>query len=112
MTRDEITNTYTIEDGVIRSLGKFESEPVYAPYYWDVVLDGFADPLDWSEDETTWVCEITTEDRAMFPEIPADAVAIHLEETGQGFVNTETLTAAELGGLSHDQAHSAHSVRD
>ena len=41
MTRQEIESSYKIENGRIRSPGKFEGEMIYVPFYWNVFLDGF-----------------------------------------------------------------------
>ena len=33
-------------DGRITQPGKFEGEPVFAPYYWGIAMEGFADSDD------------------------------------------------------------------
>lgn len=44
MTRQEILDSYDIDaSGTIRSPGKFEGEPIFAPYFWDLGLQGFSD---------------------------------------------------------------------
>jgi hypothetical protein len=91
-------NEFRIDDGVIRTPGKFEGEPAYVPYFWDAVGNGFSETLHWSGDEVTDIVEIGEEDRAEWPEIPADAVAIHIQEMG-GFVYGELLTERELEEL-------------
>lgn len=50
MTRKEIEAAYTVVNGIIRSPGKFEGEPVWAPYYWEAYLinHGTSETPDWS----------------------------------------------------------------
>jgi len=44
MTRQEILAQYRVDEiGRIISPGKFEREPIFAPYFWDIALNGFAD---------------------------------------------------------------------
>lgn len=43
MQREEILRNYKVENNRIVSPGKFEGEPVFAPYFWDLALQGFAD---------------------------------------------------------------------
>jgi hypothetical protein len=83
MTRKDIERDYEVKDGVIKSLGKFEGEPVYSPYFYDAVLDGCSD--DDENGVTGFV--ITKEDRAEFPELRGFGVL--LTEDGNGFIYTE-----------------------
>jgi hypothetical protein len=43
--RDQIKREYAHDPvtGRITSPGKFESEPIFAPYYWQMGLEGFSD---------------------------------------------------------------------
>ena len=43
MTREETFRNYKVENDRIVSPGKFEGEPVFAPYFWEIGLEGFAD---------------------------------------------------------------------
>lgn len=43
MTRESILAEYNHLNGRITSPGKFEGEPVFAPYYWTLTMEGFAD---------------------------------------------------------------------
>ena len=36
----DIREEYNVVDGIIRNPGKFECEPEWVPYYWDLALDG------------------------------------------------------------------------
>jgi len=76
MTRAEILAQYEIKDGIIVSPGKFEGEPLYAPYFYSIWLDGGADSASLA---------ILPEDRKAFPEIPARRRKFWLSEDAQGF---------------------------
>jgi hypothetical protein len=88
MTRKQIESEYKVINGVIRSLGKFEAEPVYAPYFYDVLLNGGGEAQD--EDGVVRF-EITPEDITMFPELSGYSFAL-LDEDSQGFVYVEVCT--------------------
>lgn len=85
MTRTEIEATYKIQNGIIMSPGKFEGEPIYAPYFWDLVMDGGADETEDDGD----IFRISAEDRREFPEIDRDTTTIRIWEDGNGFVYTQ-----------------------
>jgi hypothetical protein len=75
--------------------GKFQGEPAYVPFYWEMTLEGFAsEELD--DNGQLWsIFFPSDEDRAIFPEI-GDAYAIALWEDDFGFVNrSEFSTQAE-----------------
>lgn len=81
MTRAEIEREYKVVDGVIRSPGKFEGEPVYAPYFWDAFLSGMVD-----EDDGEYLYfDVNDDDRRIFPELK-DVNRVSLREDDQGFV--------------------------
>lgn len=81
MTRQEIESQYKVENGIIRSPGKFEGEPVYAPYFWEALLDGMAD----KDDGKSAVFYITQEDKEQFPELKRRR-AVRLFQDDNGFV--------------------------
>jgi len=81
MTREDIEQDYTIENGIITNPGKFEGEPVYAPYFYDAYLNGMA---DYDDGDEMWF-DITADDRAMFPEI-GEATRAILSIDDNGFV--------------------------
>lgn len=65
--------------------GKFEGEPIFAPYFWECALDGMA---DW-DDGKLYKFDITLKDREDWPELAAWLGRRHtlrLHEDGQGFV--------------------------
>jgi hypothetical protein len=67
--------------------GKFEGEPVFAPHYWDIALQGFAD-----EDRgTSYTFKFKNGDRdfAVWPELKkwlGRKRTLRLFEDSQGFV--------------------------
>lgn len=79
MTRQDIERDYDVENGIIRSLGRFEGEAIYVPYFWEVYLDGFA-----SDDDGQHIMfEVTDEDREQFPELVGRKwVTLYESETG------------------------------
>lgn len=82
MTRKEIESAYRVGDsGRILSPGKFEQEMVYAPHYYDVLCNGFAD----EDSGGVTLFKVTDEDRKEFPEL-REAAWVTLEENDVGFV--------------------------
>ena len=83
MDRHEIEHSYKIENGIIRSPGKFEGCALYAPYFHDAYLNGMEDGAD---DDYVWFA-VSAEDRAQFPEIGHDVATVLLREDDNGFVH-------------------------
>lgn len=83
MTRAEIEQEYKVEDGRITSPGKFEGEPIYAPYFWDLYLNGFAD----DDDGELLTFAVDQEAIDEFPELQ-NIATVQLWENSQGFVST------------------------
>lgn len=99
--RDAIRTEYeTSNRGIIQSPGKFENEPEYAPYFWNFTLDGSAEILDWSDGATTHLVTVEDGDRAAWPSLGVDTIAVHVQESDTGFVTCETLNAGELAMLN------------
>lgn len=65
----------------INSPGKFEGEPVYAPYFYDAMLDGDG---EWINDVVQRF-DVTDDERKMFPELE-DCKQVDLLEDSDGFV--------------------------
>lgn len=82
MTRDQIEAAYNVVDGIIRSPGKFEGEPVYVPYFWNAALEGGGGDED---DGELIIFNVTADDRETWPEL-AGVERIKLLETDVGFV--------------------------
>lgn len=82
------TDGYIIVNGTIRSPGKFEGEPEFAPELWDIALSGFAD----SDDGRTYTFKINRDDplHAKYPTLKrwlGRRRSIKLFEDSQGFVH-------------------------
>lgn len=96
MTRKEITESYKVlKDGVIASLGKFEGEMLYAPYFYGVTLDGCAEELEHMQDgvgEYIALVAVEPHDRVEFPELDIETTFIGIIENDQGFVSATELT--------------------
>lgn len=97
MTRAEIESEFDIQDGIIKDPGKFEGEPVYAPYFYVLGMDSGADEDVYGADDTIHsVFFITDEDREQFPELKEEEIeALHVWEGETGFFNTEAVTREE-----------------
>lgn len=99
--RDAIIEDYDVSrDGIIHSPGKFEGEMLYAPYFWNWILESEGEEMT-DADGTPWtVLDISDEDRTMFPEIHRNIYRVALRENDQGFVyliDTSTPHFDELG---------------
>ena len=82
MTRKEIMAQYeTRPSGVIVSPGKFEGEMLYAPYFYDLLLNG---TVAYDDDDGREFIDVTDEDRAEFPEL-AGASRVECYEDDNGF---------------------------
>jgi len=89
MTRAELEKEYTTVGTYIRSPGKFEGESIWAPYFWNAVLNGEGD----HEDIDGRLCsrvDIVADDLREFPELKG-AKAVRLSEDDNGFVYCEIL---------------------
>ena len=90
MTPKEVRTQYNVDNhGIIRSPGKFDGEPVYAPAYWEVVLNGMADDDNGAESNPIAYFNLTENDRQTWPELD-DAICLALQEDDNGFVHTHT----------------------
>lgn len=80
--REQVLSDYKVnEHGIIQSPGKFEGEMLYAPYFYDRLLDGCPD----EDIEGVAFFVVNQDDRDEFPEL-YDVVGVALEETDTGFV--------------------------
>ena len=46
-----IREEYDVKDGIIQNPGKFECEPEWVPYYWDLALNGEGEDVSEYGDE-------------------------------------------------------------
>jgi hypothetical protein len=79
--RATIEQDYDVENGRIVSPGKFESEAVYAPYFYEAMLSGDGEEL--GDGELRF--DVTDEDRREFPELKGVEFVL-LSEDSNGFV--------------------------
>lgn len=83
--RDELLQQYDVNDrGIITTSGKFEGEPLWAPYFYEFASDGEELSFEGSGDYISLI-EISEEDRREFPELPGGKY-IYLVESMGGFV--------------------------
>lgn len=80
LTRKEIEAAYTVSNGVIRSSGKFEGEPVWSPYFFEAYMEGDGEDCG---DCVTFT--ITDQDVNQFPELTG-VTWIEMHTTDDGFV--------------------------
>lgn len=91
MTRNEVVAQFNVVDGVIRSPGKFEGEPLYTPYFWELALDGIGGEEESDEgDVLITTFEVDGTDTAEFPEL-AGVKQVSVYEDDLGFVHIETV---------------------
>lgn len=88
--------TYQECKDMVRGPGKLEACPVYAPYYYDAMMDGCPDDTAGDDSFSTDMFIVTAEDRAMFPELsdPTDE-CVTISVDNQGLVECNTCTRAE-----------------
>jgi hypothetical protein len=98
MTRQEVLEAYSVRDGVIESLGKFEGEAIFVPAFWDSMCDEISFP----DGETIYVAELTDDDRKEWPEIDPDTFALLMSESDQGFVTCEQASAERVAALQSE----------
>jgi len=87
MTRYELESAYKVEGNRIVSPGKFESENIWCPYFWEAALDGGASE-EWHGDGLKLTVEIEPEDVKQFPELEGFR-SVEMYEDGLGFVYCE-----------------------
>ena len=73
---------YVVENGRIMSPGKFEGKPEYAPYFYDLYLNG--DYYEAVGDDI--IFNINAEDRKRFP-VLAERAEVILRFDDQGFIS-------------------------
>lgn len=88
MTREEVMRVYKVEGERIISPGKFEGEPIFAPHYWQIGLEGFADFDDGKAYRFRF--KKADEDYKLWPELKkwlGRKRSMLLVEDSQGFVH-------------------------
>lgn len=89
MTRQDVLNEYKVDDyGIIRDPGKFEGEMLYAPYFYDLMMNGGSDFTDYDGDTPLELFDVSPDDVKEFPELK-DVSQIRCWESEQGFFYCE-----------------------
>jgi hypothetical protein len=81
MTREEIEAEYVVRGGIIVSPGKFEGQPLHAPHFWALGLEGAAD----EDDGECYAFHVDSSDVERFAEL-AGVRTLRLVEDANGFV--------------------------
>ena len=81
MTRADVLRDYTVQNGRIKTLGKFEGEMLYVPFFWEAYLDGGAD----RDNGKVLGFDVSAEDKREFPELRKRRT-VKLIERDDGFV--------------------------
>lgn len=87
ITRAESLDGYETDGDQIVSPGKFENEPIWAPYFSMIANDG--EELSCMEDgvgEYASLVKVTDDERAMWPELDEKVQYILVTESDSGFV--------------------------
>lgn len=96
-TRAEILSNYEVDKhGTITSPGKFETQPLYAPHFWELALEGEGEE-EFDNDLCRYVSIIKVEpwDTTEYPELIEDDVKwVQIWEDEQGFVILAPLESA------------------
>jgi len=96
-TRQDILKEFRISPrGTIQNPGKFEGEMLYAPYFYDVIMEGCGgDEFYLPQEERVYTVIVpTAEDKAEFHQLE-DVIGVICFETDQGFFNVETYTVGQ-----------------
>ena len=84
--------------------GKFEGEPIYVPYFWDLVLNGSQDGTIYDEDSPVDYVQVNVEDAEMFQELRGrSGLYILLWESNQGFVYHRFVNSKQLVDLQEGE---------
>ena len=87
---------YTVKDGRIRDLGKYEGEPAWVPHMYQQILEGGCDTTIYDEyaDNHTDVIIINDDDRERYNFAEHD-YAVAIWTTEQGFTHGETISEGQ-----------------
>ncbi len=67
----------------ITNPGKFEGEPRYTPYFWNLTLHSAQDDIEYIDNDVFDIFYVTEDDRKLFPDlIGIDEVAISVDDNG------------------------------
>lgn len=82
-------------DNLIANPGKFQGEPIWAPYFYQYALGGLYDDFLRPDGSTETIIELVDSDLDRFPDIPKTSTHMSLIEKEDGFVLSEYLNAQE-----------------
>lgn len=86
VSAQSIRNEFTVDDcGIIRNPGKFEGEHFSAPYFYALLMDGFAD----IDDDGAAIFDVSDAERQAF-DLGATSQVV-LRESDCGFISCEWL---------------------
>jgi len=91
--------------GLIRDLGPFQGEPLYVPFFYDLVLNGAqSGTVDHADGSVTDYFNLCDDERtALGPEYASDAI-LTIRVSNSGFVSSETATQEEFDRWEAEQA--------
>lgn len=93
MTRMQILKCYAVDKrGIIRSAGKFEGEMLYAPYFYELAIGDWGEPIFHPDDGRDLIrmhLSLGSEDYYAFPELDHNTIRVLVYEDDQGFVHIE-----------------------
>ena len=102
---------YQIEHGRIVDPGKFQGEPRWLPWFYELMLDGAGMVLDWPSGETTTLVDIYAGDVVLYPEL-ISYVVVAIEENDQGFVFGKSLTEDQVDLLERQNEREWTALED
>lgn len=92
-----MSNEYVVdENGIIISLGKFEGEPSYVPFFWGMVLGGAYTTAITTVCDDTYYFILITEEYAERFELDWAGYYIVLTENDQGFVYSYIVSPEQM----------------
>jgi hypothetical protein len=91
-TRAEILREFKVDKhGIIKTLGKFEGEMLYAPYFYEFIMEGGSDETDYDEnDNAIDYFDVSADDLKEFPELEGvKRLACYEDDNGFFFCREE-----------------------
>jgi len=90
------------DTGMIANPGKFEGEPIYVPYFWEIGQES-GDQITFPDGEVFCIVPVTQLAGSMFPDL-ANEVGKHavLSESDDGFVSCDLMDAEEFATFQRD----------
>lgn len=86
----QVFDVHVDEYGIIDDPGKFEVEPYYSVYFYELMMLGDGELVDDEYDTAIMQFDITDEDIAIFPELEGYVLA-KIYESDSGFIAVDIL---------------------